>query len=78
VVELPAVAVRIAGKVYLEGDRPFENGVRRGSGHRAVALFYSLIESAKLVGVESRAYLGEATRQAIRCPWAVTLARDFK
>jgi hypothetical protein len=42
------------------------------------ALLYSLIESAKLAGVEPRAYLGEAARQAIRCPGAVTLARDFK
>jgi hypothetical protein len=31
---------------------------------RVAALLYSLIESAKLVGVEPRAYLGEAARQA--------------
>jgi hypothetical protein len=42
------------------------------------ALLYSLIESAKLAGVEPRAYLGEAPRQAIRNPGTVTLARDFK
>jgi hypothetical protein len=42
------------------------------------ALLYSLMESAKLAGVEPRAYLGEAARQAIRNPGAVTLARDFK
>ena len=42
------------------------------------ALLYSLIESARLAGVEPRAYLGEAARQAIRNPGTVTLARDFK
>ena len=40
------------------------------------ALFYSLIESAKLAGVEPRARLGDAIRRAIRYPGAVTLARD--
>jgi hypothetical protein len=42
------------------------------------AIFYSLIESAKLAGVEPRAYLREATLRAARNPGAVTLARDFK
>ena len=46
-------------------------------GHRR-RTFYSLIESAKLAGVEPRAYLGEAARRAIRSPGAVTLARDLK
>ena len=43
-----------------------------------VALFYSLIEPAKLAGVEPRAYFGEAVRQAIRNSGTVTSARDFK
>ncbi len=47
-------------------------------GTRVAALFYSLIESAKLAGVEPRAYLGEATRRAVRNPGTVTLARDLK
>jgi hypothetical protein len=42
------------------------------------ALSYSLIESAKFAGIEPRAYLGEATRRAIRNPGTVTLARDLK
>jgi hypothetical protein len=42
------------------------------------ALFYSLIESAKLARVEPRAYLGEAARRAIRNSGAVTLARDLE
>ena len=32
------------------------------------AIFYSLIESAKLCGVEPRAYLREAAPRAIRSP----------
>ncbi len=34
-------------------------------------------ESAKLAGVEPRAYLGEAARRAIRSAGAVSLARDL-
>ena len=36
------------------------------------ALFYSLIESAKLCGVEPRAYLREAMLRVVRDPGAVT------
>ena len=42
------------------------------------ALFYSLIESAKLAGVEPRAYLKEATLRAVRNPGTVTLPGDLK
>ncbi len=52
--------------------------IRSERGTRVAALFYSLIESAKLAGVEPRAYLGEAARRAIRSPGAVTLARVLK
>ena len=41
-------------------------------------LFSSLIESAKLCGVEPRAYLREATLRAVRNPGTVTLVRDLK
>jgi transposase len=51
---------------------------RSGRGTRVAALFYSLIESAKLAGVDPRAYLGQAVRRAIRNPGTVTLARDLK
>ncbi len=53
-------------------------GGARGSGDSAHALLYSLIESAKLCGVEPRAYLGEAAGRAVRNPGTVTLARDLK
>ena len=42
------------------------------------ALFYSLIESAKLAGVEPCAYLSKAALRAIRSPDAVTLACNLK
>jgi hypothetical protein len=45
---------------------------------RVAALFYSLIESAKLAGVEPRAFLREATLRAVRNPGTATLPRDLK
>ena len=45
---------------------------------RGRSLLHSLIESAKLAGVEPRGYLREATLRAVRNPGAATLARDFK
>ena len=45
---------------------------------RVAALLYSLIESAKLVGVEPPAYLREAPLRAVRNPGTATLARDLK
>jgi transposase len=53
-------------------------GSRSERGTRVAALFYSLIESAKLCGVEPRAYLREATLRAVRNPGTVTLASDLK
>ena len=46
-------------------------------GSRVTALVYSLIESAKLCGVDPRTYLSEATRRAIRSTGTVTLPRDL-
>ena len=56
------------------GAKP--SGSERGT--RVAALFYLLIESAKLCGVEPRTYLREATLRAVRNPGAVTLARNLK
>ncbi len=53
-------------------------GSRSERGTRTAALFYSLIDSAKLCGVEPRAYLREATLRAVRNRGAVTLARELK
>ena len=52
-------------------------GSRSQRGTEVAALFYSLIESAKLAGVEPAAYLTEATRRAIANPGTVTLPRDL-
>jgi transposase len=53
-------------------------GSRSERGTRVAALFYSLIESAKLCGVEQRVYLREATLRAVRSPGTATLTRDLK
>jgi len=52
-------------------------GSKSERGTRVAALFYTLIESAKLVNVEPAAYLAEATHRAIDNPGAVTLPRDL-
>jgi len=52
-------------------------GSKSKRGTEVAALFYSLIESAKLVGVDGRAYLEEAARRAITTPGTVTLPRDL-
>ena len=46
---------------------------RSNRGTAVAALFYSLIESAKLGGVEPKAYLLHATYAALRNPGTVTL-----
>lgn len=64
--------------------RPSAVGRKNHYGSRServtpvAALFYSLIASAKLCGVEPRAYLRDATFRAARNPASVTLARDLK
>jgi transposase len=52
-------------------------GSRSERGTRVAALFYTLIESAKLVGVEPDRYLREAAIRAIDAPGTVTLPRDL-
>ena len=48
-------------------------GSKSTRGIRVAALFYSLIESAALAGLEPAAYLHEATRRALDNPGTVTL-----
>jgi transposase len=48
-------------------------GSRSKRGTEVAALFHSLIESAKLCGVEPKAYLRQATRAALENPGTVTL-----
>lgn len=52
-------------------------GSRSERGTQVAALCYSLLESAKLAGVDPAHYLAEATRRAIANPGTVTLPRDL-
>jgi hypothetical protein len=52
-------------------------GSKSQRGTEVAALFYSLLESAKLAGVDPAAYLAEATRRAIANPGTVTLPTDL-
>lgn len=52
-------------------------GSKSQRGTQVAALFYTLTESAKLVGVAAREYLEEAGRRAILSPGTVTLPRDL-
>ena len=53
-------------------------GSRSIRGTEVAALFYSLIESAKLSGLEPAYYLREATARAIANPGTVTLPVDLR
>ena len=50
-------------------------GSRSERGTRVAALFYTLMESAKVAGVNPKEYLRVATRRAIATPGSVTLPR---
>lgn len=52
-------------------------GSRSERGLEVAALFYTLMESAKLAGVDPAAYLREATRRAIANPGTVTMPNDI-
>lgn len=53
-------------------------GSRSERGTEVAALFYSLLESAKLAGVEPKLYLHTATRTALENPKAVSLPYDLR
>ena len=52
-------------------------GSKSKRGTEVAAIFYTLFETAKLAGVEPKAYLAAATRAAIRVPGTATLPREF-
>jgi transposase len=52
-------------------------GSRSKRGTEVAALFYSLCETAKLLGVEPQAYLLHATRRALAEPGTATLPHDL-
>ena len=79
----PASLSIIAGSAYLRlcaapHKRKNHYGSRSQRGTRVAALCYTLLESAKLAGVEPATYLAEATRRAITTPGTVTLPRDLR
>jgi len=52
-------------------------GSKSKRGSEVAAIFYTLFESAKLIGVDPSAYLLEAARRAIRNPGTITLPHEF-
>ena len=52
-------------------------GSRSKRGTEVAALFYTMLETAKLSGTDPRAYLREAATRAIRKPGTVTLPIDL-
>jgi transposase len=53
-------------------------GSRSLHGTRVAARFYTLIETARLAGIEPAAYLAEATRRAIASPGTATLPHALR
>jgi hypothetical protein len=68
---------RPTSPAVFRNERKNHYGSRSERGTRVAALCYTLLESAKLAGVEPAAYLAEATRRAIATPGTVTLPRDL-
>ena len=58
-------------------NRKNHYGSRSERGTRVAALFYTLVESAKLAGIAPDRYLREAAMRAIDAPGTVTLPRDL-
>lgn len=52
-------------------------GSKSERGTQVAAVYYSLVESAKLVGVNGREYLEEAARRAIASPGTITLPHEL-
>lgn len=53
-------------------------GSRFRPGTEVAAIYYTLMESAKLAGVSPKAYLGTAAERALKNPGAVLLSAEFK
>jgi transposase len=57
--------------------RRVHGGSRSVRGTQVAALFYSLVESCRVVGVDARAYLIEASRRALADRGSVFLPEDY-
>jgi transposase len=53
-------------------------GTRSSKGARAAAVFYTLVGTCKVLGIDPAAYLALATRRAIDKPGTVTLPKDYQ
>ena len=53
-------------------------GSKSERGIEATAILYSVLESAKLAGVEPRAYLKAAVQAALETPFRVLLPHQLK
>ena len=51
-------------------------GSRSKRGTEVAALFYTMMETAKLSGIDARTYLREAATRAIKAPGTSTLPSD--
>jgi hypothetical protein len=58
--------------------RKSHSGSRSEQGTQVAAFVFSLIESAKLAGMEPHAHLRESTPSTVWSPDTFTLARDLK
>jgi hypothetical protein len=52
-------------------------GSRSKRGTEVAALFYTMMETAKLSGVDARTYLRQAATRAIQKPGTITLPTDL-
>jgi len=68
----------IAGKRVSKSSRPRVAWSCSQRGTEVAALFYSMIESAKLFGVDPKAYLLQAARAALAAPGTVTLPHTLR
>ena len=75
-IDLDNNAVERALRVVVVG-RKNHYGSRSRRGTEVAALFYSLIETAKLHGVDPRHYLLQATKTALHNPGTVLLPQDL-
>jgi hypothetical protein len=52
-------------------------GSRSKRGTEVAALFYTMMETAKLSGIDARTYLRQAATQAIKKPGTITLPTEL-
>jgi len=77
---IPTQIVKIFGPGTQWGvvvGRKNHYGSRSKRGTEVAALFYTMMETAKLSGIDARTYLRQAATQAIKKPGTITLPTDL-